>query len=55
MLFRSEVMKNSVDEGMQDFTTALANLVESEMVHHKVAIEASPRPEELKMRLKGIG
>jgi hypothetical protein len=25
------------------------------MVHHKVAIEASPRPEELKMRLKGIG
>ena len=50
-----EVMKNSIDEGMQDFTTALADLVESEMVHHKVAIEASPRPEELKMRLKGIG
>ncbi len=50
-----EVMKNSTDEGMQDFTTALADLVESEMVHHKVAIEASPRPEELKMRLKGIG
>ena len=50
-----EVMKNSADEGMQDFTTALADLVESEMVHHKVAIDASPRPEELKMRLKGIG
>jgi hypothetical protein len=29
-------------------------LVESEMVHQRVAIEATPRPEELKMRLKGI-
>ncbi len=49
-----EVIKGSKDEGMLDFTTALVELVEAEMVHQRVAIEATPRPEELKMRLKGI-
>ena len=49
-----EILKGGKDEGMIDFTSALVELVESEMVHQKVAIEATPRPEELKMRLKGI-
>ncbi len=49
-----EVIKGGRDEGMLDFTSALVELVESEMVHQRVAIEATPRPEELKMRLKGI-
>jgi hypothetical protein len=29
-------------------------LVETEYIHHRVALEATPKPEELKMRLKGI-
>ncbi|MCE9618869.1 MAG: PilT/PilU family type 4a pilus ATPase [Planctomycetes bacterium] len=49
-----EIMKQSVSEGMCDFTTSLVKLVETEMVHTKVALEATPKPEELKMRLKGI-
>ena len=39
---------------MVDFTSSLVHLVEDEMIHHKVAIDAPPKPEELKMRLKGI-
>ncbi len=50
-----DIMRQSPEEGMQDFTTALVKLVEAEYIHHKVALEATPKPEELKMRLKGIG
>ena len=39
---------------MIDFTSSLVKLVESEYIHHRVALEATPKPEELKMRLKGI-
>ena len=49
-----EVIKNSHEEGMIDFTSSLVNLVEDEYIHHRVAMEATPKPEELKMRLKGI-
>ena len=49
-----DVIKTSLHEGMLDFTSALVELVESEMIHHRVALEATPKPEELKMRLKGI-
>jgi len=49
-----DIIKNSSEEGMQDFTTALVRLVEQEYIHQKVALEATPKPEELKMRLKGI-
>ena len=49
-----DVIKQSEEEGMIDFTGSLVELVESEMIHHRVALEATPRPEELKMRLKGI-
>ena len=49
-----EVLKKSHGEGMKDFTSALVELVESEWIHHRVAMEATPKPEELKMRLKGI-
>ena len=47
-------MKQSREEGMVDFTSALVELVEGEYIHHKVALEATPKPEELKMRLKGF-
>jgi len=49
-----EVLKRSHEEGMKDFTSALVELVEREYIHHRVALEATPKPEELKMRLKGI-
>lgn len=49
-----EVIKKSREEGMIDFTSSLVELVESEYIHHKVAMDATPKPEELRMRLKGI-
>jgi twitching motility protein PilT len=49
-----DVIKQSLEEGMIDFTSSLVELVESEWIHHRVALEATPKPEELKMRLKGI-
>ena len=50
-----EIIKQSQDEGMIDFTSALVKLVEENYIHQRVALEATPKPEELKMRLKGIG
>ena len=38
-----------------DFNGSLVKLVEQEYIHTRVAMEASPNPDELKMRLKGIG
>ncbi len=49
-----EIIKQSHEEGMVDFTSALVQLVEDEWIHHRVAMDATPKPEELKMRLKGI-
>ena len=49
-----EIIRKSHEEGMIDFTSSLVKLVEEEYIHHRVALEATPKPEELKMRLKGI-
>ena len=49
-----EVIRENQEEGMIDFTSSLVKLVEQEYIHHKVALSATPKPEELKMRLKGI-
>jgi len=49
-----EIIRRGRQEGMLDFTSALVELVEQEWIHHRVALEATPKPEELKMRLKGI-
>jgi len=49
-----ELIKQGSEEGMLDFTSALVKLVETNMIHQRVALEATPKPEELKMRLKGI-
>jgi twitching motility protein PilT len=49
-----DVIRQSREEGMIDFTSALVELVESETVALKVAMEATPKPEELKMRLTRI-
>jgi len=49
-----EIIKKSHEEGMVDLNTALLRLVESEWVSLKTAMDATPKPEELKMKLKGI-
>jgi len=46
---------NSVEAdqvGMKDFNQSLMELVEQEYVHLRTAMEASPNPDDLKMRLK---
>lgn len=42
------------EEGMQDFTMSLRDLVERDMIDRPTAFEVAPNPEALKMALKGI-
>ena len=42
------------EEGMQDFTMSLRELVENDMIDRPTAFEVAPNPEALKMALKGI-
>ncbi len=48
------VIRNSYQEGMQDFTESLRYLVENEYIATQTAYDAAPNPDELKMKLKGI-
>lgn len=41
--------------GMKDFNAALIELVEGEMIHQRIAMEATPNRDELQMRLKKLG
>jgi len=50
----SKVIRASYDDGMMDFNECLRRLVEEEYIETDVAYAASPNPQELKMRLKGI-
>lgn len=50
----TSVLKGSIEEGMQDFTEAIYQLVTQEYLDMKLALEVAPNPDELKMRLKGI-
>jgi len=49
-----DVIKENKNDGMQTFTDSLVELVEKNIVHPKIAIANSAKPEEVKMRLKGI-
>jgi twitching motility protein PilT len=49
-----DVLKMSYEEGMMDFNESIRRLVEEEAIELSVAYSASPNPDELKMRLKGI-
>ena len=49
-----DVIRMSVNEGMQDFTMSLKSLVDEKLVSDSVALEVAPNPETLKMALKGI-
>jgi twitching motility protein PilT len=42
------------EEGMQDFTLSLKDLVDADMIDRATAFESAPNPEALKMALKGI-
>ncbi len=50
----SDAIRIGKDEGMQDFTMSLRDLVEREMIDRPTAFEVAPNPEALKMALKGI-
>lgn len=50
----SKVIRASQNEGMLDMNECLKRLVEEEFIEVHVAYAASPNPQELKMRLKGI-
>lgn len=49
-----KVIRMSQQEGMLDMNECLKGLVEREFIDTDVAYSASPNPQELKMRLKGI-
>jgi len=50
----TQVLKTAGGEGMQDYNTALFDLVQREWIDVKTAYEVSPNADELKMMLKGI-
>ncbi|TFG47155.1 MAG: hypothetical protein E4H40_06895 [Candidatus Brocadiia bacterium] len=50
----STVIKSCYAEGMVDYTESLRKLVEQEFIDLKTAYNYAPKPEELKMAMKGI-
>jgi twitching motility protein PilT len=49
-----DLLKVCEQEGMQDFTKALKDRVEADMITREAAFEVAPNPDALKMALKGI-
>ena len=50
----SDAIRIGKEEGMQDFTMSLKDLVMRDMIDRATAFEVAPNPEALKMALKGI-
>jgi len=50
----SDAIRIGAEEGMQDFTRSLKNLIETDLIDRPTAFEVAPSPEALKMALKGI-
>ncbi len=50
----SDVIRISREEGMQDFTVSLKQLVDDDLIDRATAMEVAPNREALKMALKGI-
>jgi len=50
----ADAIRIGANEGMQDFTMSLKQLVETKMIDRATAFEVAPNPEALKMALKGI-
>jgi twitching motility protein PilT len=49
-----DAIRMRVNEGMQDFTMSLNELVNKKLISPQTAVEVAPKPEALKMALKGI-
>ena len=49
-----DLVRMSEQEGMQDFTKSLKDLVDAELIDRAVALEVAPNVEALKMALQGI-
>jgi twitching motility protein PilT len=49
-----DAIRIGANEGMQDFTMSLKDLVQRELIDRATAFEVAPNPESLKMALKGI-
>jgi twitching motility protein PilT len=50
----TDIIRGGTEEGMQDFTQSLCNLVKSGLVEKKIAMAHAPQPEALQMLLQGI-
>jgi len=50
----ADAIRIGKEEGMQDFTMSLRDMVERDMIDRATAFEVAPNPEALKMALKGI-
>ena len=50
----SDAIRLGKEEGMQDFTMSLKELIDIELIDRPTAFEVAPNPEALKMALKGI-
>jgi twitching motility protein PilT len=50
----ADAIRIGKEEGMQDFTMSLKQLVEGDLIDRAAAFEVAPNPEALKMALKGI-
>jgi twitching motility protein PilT len=50
----TDAIRLGKEEGMQDFTMSLKELIDAELIDRPTAFEVAPNPEALKMALKGI-
>jgi twitching motility protein PilT len=50
----SDAIRIGAEEGMQDFTTSLKQLIDDELIDRPTAFAVAPNIEALKMALKGI-
>ena len=49
-----DAIRIGAEDGMQDFTMSLKDLVDKELIDRPTAFSVAPNPEALKMALKGI-
>jgi twitching motility protein PilT len=50
----ADAIRIGAEEGMQDFTMSLKQLIDDELIDRPTAFEVAPNKESLKMALKGI-
>ncbi len=50
----ADAIRIGEEEGMQDFTKSLKDLIDKELIDRPTAYQVAPNKEELKMKLKGI-